>query len=679
MGSWLQSQIRRAEELLESVDRTAKNVTAVREREHTTRTPEVAFNPEPIPEPEIVIEARSPLPSAQRSLRAKPLVKSPAPRIKSIARPVGAVRAGIAPSADTNNSGPAVPPPAEAPSAAPAELIDSLPTQIVASPVVSTPPPSHSPAGSISKQEGSTLGSAPTTSETISARELAPAAGAAKGVDNAEVVTSTGVESNTGAASALQAQAAALSNGHAVVADAGDDNADIDADLKPSSGTGSKVAAGNNNKEARLARVAERLSERLAEYKAENAQLEELVRTSEARAKEHEALIAHLQQELVAAQSSICKTLGQGSVAAAEVQTSAALATKNQEVLELSNRLESVVRQLSIVEGRSAALASENDMLMQGRDQAAAEVLQSVRHELAMIERQLDEERAAHSALRQNSSMRESELEARLADSSTALVDMQRQLNDRAAKAQALEQRLSAMEVECASANQRLAALQAETQGQQPSSSGNDAASFMIASWKDEARQQQAREAEAALARSQAELAQMQVELQKSRQRADDAYNSTNTDLERRFRELTELLYVKQTQLEAMASDRAAMQLQVEHEKRRAQDAVERERTARMRAVTVDVEDNLAPIDAIGSAYEQLHNVKSVGPSIQRAARFLDFSAVTCGRFLWRNPMARIGFVLYLLCVHLFLMLLLHRMQATLDHLAAAKSSHTFG
>ncbi|MCO5607523.1 hypothetical protein L7F22_061720 [Adiantum nelumboides] len=134
-------------------------------------------------------------------------------------------------------------------------------------------------------------------------------------------------------------------------------------------------------------------------------------------------------------------------------------------------------------------------------------------------------------------------------------------------------------------------------------------------------------------------------------------------ELEKRFQELTEVLYLKQTQLEEMASEKAAAVIQLEKELNRSREAqAEAEQSRRMRysnSITVwDDESEMKTLESLGLQQRRL-----VGTSIQRAAKFLDAGAVTAGRFLWRRPLARLGVLFYLLFVHAFLLYLMHRLQ----------------
>ncbi|KAA8542461.1 hypothetical protein F0562_023404 [Nyssa sinensis] len=162
---------------------------------------------------------------------------------------------------------------------------------------------------------------------------------------------------------------------------------------------------------------------------------------------------------------------------------------------------------------------------------------------------------------------------------------------------------------------------------------------------------------------TESELQNMRVEMAAMKRDAEHYSRQEHMELEKRYRELTDLLYYKQTQLEAMASEKAAAEFQLEKEIKRIQEAqVEAERNRASRRVSSWEEDTdikaLEPLP--------LHHRHMVGSSIQlqKAAKFLDSGAVRATRFLWRYPTARVLLLFYLVFVHLFLMYLLHRLQA---------------
>ncbi|AQL00646.1 Golgin candidate 1 [Zea mays] len=129
-----------------------------------------------------------------------------------------------------------------------------------------------------------------------------------------------------------------------------------------------------------------------------------------------------------------------------------------------------------------------------------------------------------------------------------------------------LEHKLAVLEVECASLQQELQEMEARNRRVQkkPSEEANQV--LQMQAWQEEverARQSQ-REAEAKISSLEAELQKMRVEMAGMRRDAEHYSRQEHVELEKRYRELTDLLYHKQTQLESMASEKAALEFQLE-------------------------------------------------------------------------------------------------------------------
>ncbi|PWZ12014.1 Golgin-84 [Zea mays] len=283
------------------------------------------------------------------------------------------------------------------------------------------------------------------------------------------------------------------------------------------------------SKEARLARVCAGLSSRLQEYKSENAQLEELLVQEREKSTLHEAHIKQLQQEL-----SMSRVEG----SRAELNMVDALTAKNAEIESLVKSLDSWKKRAATSEEKLASLESCTcDALVFGvraADQSSSRVLE-------------------------------------------------------------LEHKLAVLEVECASLQQELQEMEARNRRVQkkPSEEANQV--LQMQAWQEEverARQSQ-REAEAKISSLEAELQKMRVEMAGMRRDAEHYSRQEHVELEKRYRELTDLLvcnepvrffcvlgtlalranlilygsffqYHKQTQLESMASEKAALEFQLE-------------------------------------------------------------------------------------------------------------------
>ncbi|TYI71421.1 hypothetical protein E1A91_D08G293700v1 [Gossypium mustelinum] len=426
------------------------------------------------------------------------------------------------------------------------------------------------------------------------------------------------------------------------------------------------------SKEARLARVCAGLSSRLQEYKSENAQLEELLIAERELSKSYEARIKQLQQDLSVSKSEVTRV---------ESNMLDALAAKNSEIEALVNSMDALKKQAALSEGNLASLQANMESIMRNRELTETRMMQALREELASAERRAEEERAAHNATKMAAMEREVELEHRAVESSTALARIQRVADERATKAAELEQKVALLEVECTSLNQELQDMEARFRRGQKKSPEEANQMLQMQAWQEEverARQGQ-RDAESKLSSLEAEVQKMRVEMAAMKRDAEHYSRQEHMELEKRYRELTDLLYYKQTQLETMASEKAAAEFQLEKEIKRLQEA------------QVEVERSRVPHRA-SSSWEEDTDIKSLEPlpvhhrhvaaasvQFQKAVKLLDSGAVRATRFLWRYPTARIMLLCYLVFVHLFLMYLLHRLQEQADDLAARELAKSLG
>ncbi|GMI83937.1 golgin candidate 1 [Hibiscus trionum] len=425
------------------------------------------------------------------------------------------------------------------------------------------------------------------------------------------------------------------------------------------------------SKEARLARVCAGLSSRLQEYKSENAQLEELLIAERELSKSYEARIKQLQQDLSVSKSEVTRI---------ESNMVEALAAKNSEIEALVNSMDTLKKQAASSEGNLASLQANMESIMRNRELTETRMMQALREELSSAERRAEEERAAHNATKMAAMEREVELEHRAVEASTALARIQRVADERTAKASELEQKLALLEVECASLNQELQDMEARARRQKKAP---EEASQMvqIQAWQEEverARQGQ-RDAESKLSSLETEVQKMRVEMAAMKRDAEHYSRQEHMELEKRYRELTDLLYYKQTQLETMASEKAAAEFQLEKEIKRLQEAqveVERSRVPRRASSSWEEDTEIKALEPLPVHHRHM---AAASIQLQKAVKFLDSGAVRATRFLWRYPTARIILLCYLVFVHLFLMYLLHRLQEQADVLAANELAKSMG
>uniref|UniRef100_A0A0E0DZ71 Golgin-84 n=1 Tax=Oryza meridionalis TaxID=40149 RepID=A0A0E0DZ71_9ORYZ len=396
--------------------------------------------------------------------------------------------------------------------------------------------------------------------------------------------------------------------------------------LEEARGLLKNVVKTGQSKEARLARVCAGLSSRLQEYKSENAQLEELLVQEREKCSSYEAHMKQLQQEL-----SMSRVEG----SRAESNMVDALTAKNAEIESLVKSLDSWKKKAAASEEKLAALQEDMDGLKRNRELTETRVIQALREELATVERRAEEERIAHNATKMAAVEREVELEHRAVEASNALARIQRAADQSSSRAMELEHKVAVLEVECASLQQELQEMEARNRRAQkkPSEEANQV--IQMQAWQEEverARQSQ-REAETKISSLEvkAELQKMRVEMAGMKRDAEHYSRQEHVELEKRYRELTDLL------MEA-----------------------ERSRVAR-RSASAWEED--ADIKALEPLPLHHRHMATANQQLQKAAKLLDSGAVRATRFLWRHPVARVSLLFYLVFVHLFLMYLMHRLQ----------------
>ncbi|XP_038710285.1 golgin candidate 1-like isoform X3 [Tripterygium wilfordii] len=450
------------------------------------------------------------------------------------------------------------------------------------------------------------------------------------------------------------------------------DGSKVQDQLEEAQGLLKTAVVTGQSKEARLARACTGLSSRLQEYKSENAQLEELLAAERELSKSYEDHIKQLQQDL-----SSCKK----EVSKVESNMADALEAKNAEIEALVNSMDGLKRQATLSEGNLASLQADMEYIRRNRELTETRMIQALREELASVERRAEDERAAHNATKKAAMEREVELEHRAIEASTALARTQRIADERTAKATELEQKVALLEVECASLNQELQETEARARRGQKKSTEGASQAVQMQAWQEEverARQGQ-RDAESKLSYLEAEVQKMRVEMAAMKRDAEHYSRHEHMELEKRYRELTDLLYYKQTQLEAMASEKAAADFQLEKELKRLQEAqVDAERSKASRRVSSSSWEEDTEIKALEPL--PMHHCHMAGARMQKAAKLLDSGAVRATRFLWRYPTARVTLLFYLVFVHLFLMYLLHRLQEQAeDNFSAREVAESMG
>lgn len=436
-----------------------------------------------------------------------------------------------------------------------------------------------------------------------------------------------------------------------------------------------------SSREARLQRLCDSLGDKLSESQAEVEALERMCA-------EHQLARNTASKEAAAAKKELVGAQAQATALAAQAKSQAGKLAKERDTLLA--RLGDAERAAAAAETRLAeakaagAQAPDTGSVPGGADagderpqqpggpdaldvSAPAGLLTSLRADLAARERALAEERKEAAAAREEAAGRIRSLDAALSATraeatraSIAAVDAQKRATDAESKAAILEAENTAL-VEQSEAAEAALAREAAVRAQ------NDGAA--------NAQQQQLADAKLELEAARAEVDAMRDALALERRQKEAMPASAPApaslqsegggaeSMQRRFAELTELLYAKQTALERAQSDKSSLERRMAAEIAAARD--EAERVARIRAqAESQASSAVSSLDAHGGGvYEQIGRAPAIGPQVQTAARVLDRGAITFGRVLSQNPLLRLWVVLYALFVHCFVYMLLHRLQ----------------
>jgi len=151
----------------------------------------------------------------------------------------------------------------------------------------------------------------------------------------------------------------------------------------------------------------------------------------------------------------------------------------------------------------------------------------------------------------------------------------------------------------------------------------------------------------------------------KRRLAAKSLSSSSQEELENRFQLITENLIQKQNQLEAVATEKAYMQLQLEaalqslNEKKHSQDEhhsiiID---DAKKRRHRDDLSGpRLRPIASLVESSNISSHNSALGRRVVRAANFIDLISTITGSYLRHSPLARLGVIFYVFLMHFWVL-----------------------
>jgi len=409
-----------------------------------------------------------------------------------------------------------------------------------------------------------------------------------------------------------------------------------------------------HRKEQRLSAMCERLSARLQQYKSENEQLEEMLRSAEKDRESFEASAATLRKQ------------------------EKLLADKGAEVESVRTRLEEVLSEQVATRAELASAKEERGALVQGMNASEARVVSAVREETDAVENRLEAERRAHQATKTQALAREQALEAMTADHSEVLSSMQRKLDERCERVAYLEKTSAVLEQDCAQLGKELA--EKERQQRHAAANKQEAEAQLLILRKKvadleavetNARNQSDRDRQRVL-ELEKQLDEMKDSTQEDRKepkRGKDGNVENHHGVQHKLNEMTDLLYLKQAQLEKLASDKAAIQMSLEkelnevrRELKQAKQTIQQQQHQRVDPMHFDIEADLVPIER-HQIFSRLSKSRRLAPYIKKGARALDLSASTVTRLIKDQPLVRIIMFLYLVFLHVFLYFIMSRLQ----------------
>ncbi|KAG2445585.1 hypothetical protein HXX76_000197 [Chlamydomonas incerta] len=450
-----------------------------------------------------------------------------------------------------------------------------------------------------------------------------------------------------------------------------------------------------------LTRTVEQLRKRLEASRLENEQLEDMLARAEVKAQQEAALVASLREELSGLQH---------SRASSESTLAAQLAVAKSSLADVGGKYEASQRQVLLLEGQLAALEESSRRLMEQHNDREGGMLDALRSELSSAETRLAAERKAHQASRVAAAARESDLEAQIAGSTAALGDLTRSLEEANRKGRALEEEVVAatrgrndLAAQVQSLQRQLADAGIEADSgtgadgdghagvmRSPGLAAKSAAAAAAAAAEMEVlrgelshHKRAAELAKQAAEAGQAQVAAMTAELEALRHSIEQRKDTAQ--LEAQLREMSDMLYLKQTQLERLAAEKAAQQLKTEREL----ESVRQELAKLTRATlgqggggggglptsslaSAGTGHDVIPMDALGEPYQRLARNNKVGKAVKAAANFLDSTASTTSYVLRQYPLVRLGVFAYVVLIHLYVYLLIARMQRMATHWEAS-------
>ena len=424
----------------------------------------------------------------------------------------------------------------------------------------------------------------------------------------------------------------------------------------------------------RLLRQCDRLQARLVEVREENAALEALVEVERRRG-------AALEDAARVGEASLAE---QDRRHARDVEAlardrdalEAALADKSdafrEQSAELGDAREALLRARADLEEAQVGVALSERSRYAEEQRANERALEQVR----VLEQRVEEERANHASTRTEAALREGNLEAQVTDAQRNLARAQRAADAAAERADKAAREARDLERDARQAHERADELEARLEraeraaGSSGRGDGSGGGVGPAAGAADALREEverlrsQLEDAREEVERLEAEVQRVRVEAVAGAQQELEDLRAMRGENDVRFSQLTEHLYAKQSQLENAMSERHAAQLAAEREQRAAEElrAEISELRRRGQAPAAGAALRGAPVEGFMPTVP-VYREPGLNRRVVSVANVLDQASANFLVLMRSFPLLRLAFIAYLAGFHVFVYVVLHRLQ----------------
>eukprot|EP00743_Colponemidia_sp_Colp-15_P009938 GILK01010900.1.p1 GENE.GILK01010900.1~~GILK01010900.1.p1 ORF type:complete len:546 (+),score=151.03 GILK01010900.1:800-2437(+) len=329
----------------------------------------------------------------------------------------------------------------------------------------------------------------------------------------------------------------------------------------------------------------------------------------------------------------------------------ASLASRDEELKSLQNQFTTLIEEY---ERTQEQLKSSEEMQVKA--------VRAVQEELANLDRYLSEERSAHEMTKRNAQERERVLEQNQTEISRALATVQRQLDERTAALHRAELERETLETERHQLEQQLKSFEQNVDADK--SAALRFKTELKAVLEENSRIKHELEAERSTFNERLAEAQYQLRQAEEQLRGMSTRSAVEEELQGRVRALTDHFNQKQRQIETLMSERAALQVEIENQRRLAESRQHGNRPNGANVWSLDVEKGArehgnARMRSIATA----RVFRQLPAEASKAVTMLDDFSLSTGAFLGQNPLIRLFVMFYVLVLQIWVFYLL--MHAT--------------